>query len=282
MSPGCCGAWYHQTCIDNVIATGGRNCPMCRHVLPLLTSPASRSTDSIHVTSSALPSRGGIFGSRNAAAPSVPSSVAEDLITPTAVAPGPIAIPVVTVSASPEFPELSWDSREDYYARVNISFDDIEAVGLQKVPVDIVCVLDNSGSMQGSKISSLKKAMDFVIRTLGPDDRLSIVNFNSTATPLHGLLKMNGTNQDTAKAAMHALSAVGGTDIYAGMTTGWSILERRQTKNPASCMFLLTDGQDRDYSSEKVNLARTMKSAGTSLFVFGFGTDHDSEHMVRI
>lgn len=47
-------------------------------------------------------------------------------------------------------------------------------------------------------------------------------------------------------------------------------------------MFLLTDGQDRNATAEKLELARKMKSNGTSLFVFGFGTDHDSEHMVRI
>ena len=145
-----------------------------------------------------------------------------------------------------------------------------------------MCVLDNSESMKGSKLESLKKAMEFVIQTLGPNDRLSIVNFNTTATALHGLLKMNSSNQDTAKAAVHGLQAVRSTDIYDGMITGWTILENRKTKNPASCMFLLTDGQDMDNLDEKLYLARKMKSEGTSLFVFGFGTDHDSEHMVRI
>jgi len=47
-------------------------------------------------------------------------------------------------------------------------------------------------------------------------------------------------------------------------------------------MFLLTDWQDMDNLDEKLYLAGKMKSAGTSLFVFGFGTDHDSEHMDAI
>jgi hypothetical protein len=61
-----------------------------------------------------------------------------------------------------------------------------------------------------------------------------------------------------------------------------SILENRQQRNAASCMFLLTDGQDRQYTKEKLDLAKKMKAEGTSLFVFGFGTDHDSEHMAAI
>lgn len=67
-----------------------------------------------------------------------------------------------------------------------------------------------------------------------------------------------------------------------GMQQGWAALEGRRSKNPASCMFLLTDGQDRDNLQRKLDLARTIKSSGTSLFVFGFGADHDSEHMDAI
>lgn len=190
-------------------------------------------------------------------------------------------MPTVTVSAAPEYNEVSLDENNSFHVRVSLKYEEVEALSVAKVPLDVVCVLDNSGSMSGSKLTSLKKAMEFVIQSLGPHDRLSVVNFNSQPTVLHGLLKMNPSNQATAKSSIYRLSATGGTDIYAGMQQGWSLLESRRTRNPASCMFLLTDGQDRDHTAEKLELARRMKSAGTSLFVFGFGTDHDSEHMVR-
>jgi hypothetical protein len=38
------------------------------------------------------------------------------------------------------------------------------------VGLDIVCILDNSGSMTGSKLESLKTAMKFVIQSLGSND----------------------------------------------------------------------------------------------------------------
>ncbi len=188
---------------------------------------------------------------------------------------------MVTVSAAPEYNEVGLAEEGSFHVRVGLKYEEVEALSARKVPLDVVCVLDNSGSMTGSKLDSLKKAMDFVIQQLGPNDRLSVVNFNSHPTVLHGLLKMNSANQGTAKSRIRALSATGGTDILQGMQQGWSVLESRQTKNPASCLFLLTDGQDRDNTQQKLDLARTMKSSGTSLFVFGFGTDHDSEHMVR-
>ncbi len=271
---------------------------MCRQVLPSLTvgaaaysSPGSmaggifsrfrwRANDRKHV-----PAPSDTVSIHESKAPSsvvlAPEDALASIATETPVLESNTMVNVV-VSASPEFSETSYGKTKEFYARISVKYEGITSASPQIVPVDVVCVLDNSESMRGSKLESLKKAMEFVIQTLGPNDRLSIVNFNTTATPLHGLLKMNSVNQDTAKAAVHALKAVGCTDIYDGMITGWTILDNRKTKNPASCMFLLTDGQDLDNLDEKLYLARKMKSAGTSLFVFGFGTDHDSEHMVRI
>jgi Mg-chelatase subunit ChlD len=212
-----------------------------------------------------------------------PATSDEDPVTPSAATSTSTrtgVVPTVTVSAAPEYTEVSRDEHQNFHVRVSLKYEEVEALSAMKVPLDVVCVLDNSGSMSGGKLDSLKKAMDFVIQTLGPNDRLSVINFNSHPTVLHGLLKMSPANQGTAKSRIHALNATGGTNILEGMQQGWSSLENRQTRNPASCMFLLTDGQDRDNTQEKLELARRMKSAGTSLFVFGFGTDHDSEHMV--
>jgi hypothetical protein len=170
-----------------------------------------------------------------------------------------------------------------FYARVTLKYEDSSMTSSQqKTPMDIVCVLDKSGSMQGSKISGLKNAMNFVIDSLTEKDRLSIISFESNTTLIHGLLLMTSENKVKSKSLFASLSAGGGTEILTGMKHGNSILENRQQRNAASCMFLLTDGQDRQYTKEKLDLAKKMKADGTSLFVFGFGTDHDSEHMAAI
>jgi len=190
--------------------------------------------------------------------------------------------PRVTTSTSPEFPTTGLLSSSNFHVRVGLKYEDNVGALSKKIPLDIVCILDNSGSMGGSKLQSLKEAMKFVIGSLGPKDRLSIVYFNSQAGPVHGLLKMTPANKDVSRARLNSINAEGGTDIYDGMRFGWSVLQQRQTHNPASCVFLLTDGQDRGRLEEKKELARSIKANGTSLFVFGFGADHDSEHMTTI
>lgn len=222
----------------------------------------------------------------------VQGSAEEDLLDPQqpvaqegkkASAAPPAALPSVVASTSPEYSVTSLAESPSFYVRAGLKFEDSTAAGsTDKVPLDLVCVLDNSGSMSGSKLASLKEAMKFVVSCLTAQDRLSIVYFNSYAGPVHGLLRMTPENKQKSRDLLNGLEATGGTDIFAGMQYGWNILENRRTHNPTSCMFLLTDGQDRGQLQQKQELARLLKARGASLFVFGFGSDHDSEHMAAI
>lgn len=49
------------------------------------------------------------------------------------------------------------------------------------VPIDLVCVVDQSGSMQGEKIRLLKDTLEYIIKQMSALDRLSIISFNSSA-----------------------------------------------------------------------------------------------------
>jgi Mg-chelatase subunit ChlD len=106
-----------------------------------------------------------------------------------------------------------------------------------------------------------------------------VVSFNSAFKLEHSLLKMSNSNKQAAKGIQQNLRAGGGTSIFNGMNEGARILRQRRTFNGASCMFLLTDGQDSSDKERKEALATEMRNAGTALFVFGFGADHDAKEM---
>ena len=65
--------------------------------------------------------------------------------------------------------------------------------------LDLVAVLDVSGSMSGPKLHKLKTAMMFVISKLGPMDRLSIVSFSTKADRQCPLRVMTGPAQEELK-----------------------------------------------------------------------------------
>ncbi|KAI4995476.1 hypothetical protein ZWY2020_035379 [Hordeum vulgare] len=86
-----------------------------------------------------------------------------------------------------------------------------------RAPLDLVTVLDVSGSMKGAKLALLKKAMCFVIQTLGPNDRLSVIAFSSTARRLFPLRQMNVNGRMQAIQAVNSLVDGGGTNISDGL-----------------------------------------------------------------
>ncbi|KAE8782528.1 hypothetical protein D1007_44197 [Hordeum vulgare] len=163
-----------------------------------------------------------------------------------------------------------------------------------RAPLDLVTVLDVSGSMKGAKLALLKKAMCFVIQTLGPNDRLSVIAFSSTARRLFPLRQMNVNGRMQAIQAVNSLVDGGGTNISDGLKKGAKVIEHRRLKNPVCSIILLSDGQDTYSVPTFDDELQTNHSAlvppsilpGTGnhvqIHTFGFGMDHDSAAMHAI
>lgn len=61
-----------------------------------------------------------------------------------------------------------------------------------RAPIDLVCIVDQSGSMTGEKIDLLKKTLVDIVDQLNELDRLAIVSFNNNAVDRsHGLKRIN-------------------------------------------------------------------------------------------
>lgn len=173
-----------------------------------------------------------------------------------------------------------------------------------RAPIDLVTVLDVSGSMAGTKLALLKRAMGFVIHNLGPMDRLSVIAFSSTARRLFPLRRMSEGGRQFALQAVNGLVSTGGTNIAEGLKKGAKVLEDRREQNPVCSIILLSDGQDTynvgnrrqvsilsnsrrvlDYQSLLPGSIRQPAEQGNiqiPVHTFGFGTDHDSASMHSI
>ncbi|KAJ3682414.1 hypothetical protein LUZ60_014987 [Juncus effusus] len=163
-----------------------------------------------------------------------------------------------------------------------------------RAPIDLVTVLDVSGSMAGTKLALLKRAMGFVIQHLGPNDRLSVVAFSSTARRLFPLTRMSGHGRQNALQSVNSLSASGGTNIAEGLRKAAKVIDDRSQKNSICSIILLSDGQDTysisvnrarlaDYQSlVPSSIVRPASNGRTPIHTFGFGMDHDSAAMHAI
>lgn len=166
-----------------------------------------------------------------------------------------------------------------------------------RTPVDLVTVLDVSGSMSGTKLALLKRAMGFVIQNLGPSDRLSVIAFSSTARRHFPLRRMTETGKLEALQAVNSLVSSGGTNIAEGLRKGFKVMVDRKWKNPVCSIILLSDGQDtytisgtsttRPQADYKSLLPTSInRNGGTGFCIpvhaFGFGSDHDAASMHSI
>ncbi|KAI5389088.1 hypothetical protein KIW84_074660 [Lathyrus oleraceus] len=182
----------------------------------------------------------------------------------------------------------------------NISGNDTDSspppVENSRASVDLVTVLDVSGSMLGTKLALLKRAMGFVIQNMGPSDRLSVIAFSSTARRIFPLRRMTEIGRQEALHAVNSLVSNGGTNIAEGLRKGAKVFSDRRWKNPVCSIILLSDGQDTytvnsrpgvgaDYQSLVPNtIHRNNNSLGLQIPVhaFGFGADHDATSMHSI
>lgn len=87
--------------------------------------------------------------------------------------------------------------------------------------------------------------MRFLLETLTPADRLSIITFNSGPRRICGLKRVTPENMISLNEMINQIHAGGGTNIDSGLELGLKIMRDRKQANEVSSIFLLSDGQDR-------------------------------------
>ena len=142
--------------------------------------------------------------------------------------------------------------------------------------MDLVLVLDVSGSMQGDKFDELKRAVQRVVSLASSDDRVCVVVFSHEAARLCRLLRMTAQGKAELLDKLARLGAYGGTDIVAGLTCGLDVMQQRRFRNEVASVVLLTDGQDDHARGRFAALVRRAEHVGSALYAFGLGADHDA------
>ncbi|CAN6224583.1 unnamed protein product [Urochloa humidicola] len=187
-----------------------------------------------------------------------------------------------------EFPAVGRGASWDKFA---VLVDATAPSDVARAPLDLVTVLDISGSMKGQKLQLVKRAMCFVIDQLGPTDRLSVVAFSATARRITRLARMSAAGKAAAKQAVELLVPESGTNIGEGLRVGAQVLSARRHRNAVGAMILLSDGQDtflgqagRTHASLVPPAFAIASAAATSsrpgpIHTFGFGARHDAAAM---
>ncbi|MEI7467491.1 MAG: VWA domain-containing protein [Chloroflexota bacterium] len=152
-----------------------------------------------------------------------------------------------------------------------------------KKPINLVMVLDTSGSMSGAKIEGLRSAAATFVGQMNNDDQISIVSF---ATDIKVLLQGQkvGTARANAISAVKALPASGNTMLYDAIGAGAGVISKTKSSQRTNVLVVLTDGLDTGSKSFKFdnNLIATASQNSTTVWTIAYGNDADKDKLSQL
>jgi Mg-chelatase subunit ChlD len=205
------------------------------------------------------------------------------------------AVERIALSAVAEYVSYPPASQQVCWATTSLKAPFYEPTS--RSPVDIVAVIDKSGSMRGGKLELVKKTLLFVVDQLKECDRLSLVTYDTQVYVDFGLTAMDRSSKDRTKAMISKLEQGSCTNLCGGLVKGMEQIafctgEHAQVQS----VLLLTDGLANEGIKGKDNILAEMmklqsppamggvaqKSFDGTVYTFGFGSDHDSSLLEAI
>lgn len=151
--------------------------------------------------------------------------------------------------------------------------------------VDLVIVLDRSGSMKGRKINDARRAVLELLSNLSPRDRFALVTYSDGVHIASGLSKVTDDNRLHLESAIRSVRVGGGTNLGAGLQAGIDLLTAPDHHpNPAK-IILISDGLANKGITDVRALAAMADGAVENEFAVstvGVGTEFNEHLMTAI
>lgn len=196
-------------------------------------------------------------------------------------------------------------NKSDNEKLVKITINPIS--GTSPVPMDIVVVIDISGSMDslayieqdGKQVNVgltildiTKHAIKTVIESMKDNDRISIVSFSDSSTVVCNLTQIHN-NKTYLKTKISNLKANGCTNIWAGLNTGLKQFKSDVNIGDSvrvSSLLFMTDGLPSEHLQPPRGIMESLKRVYSqsddtvlpTIYTFGFGYSLDTKLLVDI
>ncbi|KAI9202993.1 uncharacterized protein BJ171DRAFT_157778 [Polychytrium aggregatum] len=277
INPGC-GHSLHLDCFRRAYTrVPNPTCSICRSELPFATALLGNANPSKRFS---INSYG---GSRPTPAEDIPleEERIEPSPVPTAASSSAAVVGPPSLRIVPEYSILpvSAPAPLDLYAVATLRSPEHRSTA----SLDVVIVVDVSGSMEGEKMETVCRTVKYIFNTLRPQDRIALVKFNTQGQKVTSLIFCSPTNRLRFFRAVDSLQARGGTYLGSGLNAALDLLEQRQSRNPVSAIMLLSDGEDnRENLEAYTQLTARFQTNPAPVYSFGYGADHDVDKMTSL
>ena len=156
-------------------------------------------------------------------------------------------------------------------------------------PVDLICIVDVSGSMYGEPLNLVKESLKYLVKLMSDTDNFALVTFSDDSYLINGLTKMTKENKNLILDKIAKLEDIGGTNIYSGLEEGLKLIKNDYSSGDRiASMILLSDGADNYYYNRVVSMFEDLierqgkKNYVFTLNTFGYGSYYDYNLMNNI
>jgi Ca-activated chloride channel family protein len=149
------------------------------------------------------------------------------------------------------------------------------AAPMERAPLDVVVVLDRSGSMAGPPLAAVTAATAHLLRLAGSDDRIGVVAFDDTVDLV---LPLDRHAPDAAAARVLGIDARGSTNLSGGWLKGLEMLTASPRSEALRRIVVLTDGHANagiTSPGELVPLVKAGHRQGVTTSCVGFDDGYD-------
>lgn len=170
----------------------------------------------------------------------------------------------------------------DEVVHVLLELEAPPAVAVQRAPLDVVVVIDRSGSMSGEPLESVIAATSQLLRLAGPDDRIGVVTFDDT---VQMVLPLVHHDADVANRLLQAIHPGGSTNLSGGWLKGLEMLTTAPRAEAIRRIVVLTDGHANAGivgADQLVPLIKGGYGQGVTTSCIGFADGYDEQLLAAL
>ncbi|WP_411025079.1 VWA domain-containing protein, partial [Salmonella sp. s54836] len=119
-----------------------------------------------------------------------------------------------------EYPEYDPKIKHTIWVDVNLAAPIFEEDDNKRALVDIVAVIDRSGSMSGEKLKLVKTTLEFVVSQLTAKDRLCLVVYDDVVDIVFPLTYVTSGNKTDIMSKIQSVQTRGTTNLCGGLLKG--------------------------------------------------------------
>jgi Ca-activated chloride channel family protein len=170
---------------------------------------------------------------------------------------------------------------------VGLGFNsNIDAKTWTRAPLNLVAVVDKSGSMSGEPLARVRHSLHQIVKQLRPGDQISIVLYGDRSYRHLEPTRIGTANRPVIEAAIDAIQSNGSTNMEAGLKVGYeTAFASMDGFKGATRLMLFTDEQPNVGAVDAgsfMGMAQDASRRGVGLTTIGVGVQFDAPLATKV